>query len=87
MSRLAYIQLARVLSALKQKVKEDRRRGTIVRKRSHRDASIVIDICSKATGNTREAIHSRARIANRCAALGRNSLLLLVFSEQDEKIL
>lgn len=86
-TRLAYIQLARVLSTLKQKVKEDRRRGTIIGKRSHRDASIVIDIFSEVTGSTRDDVHSLFRIANRCAVLGRNSLLLLVFSEQDEKVL
>lgn len=87
MSRIASIQLAWVLRALKENVKEDRRRGVIAGERSQRDASIVIDIYSKVTGKTREAVHSLARIANRCAVLGRNSLLLFVLSDQAERIM
>lgn len=85
--RLASIQLARVLSRLKNKVKEERRRGVIDGKRCKRDASIVIDIYCKATGKPRAAVLSLAHLANRCSALGRDSLLAVMLTDHDAKIL
>ena len=84
-SRLAYLQLARVLRVLKEKVKEDRRRGAPFG--TQKDASKVIDIHSEATKKTKAAVQTTARIAHRCAALGRDSLLLLTLSDHDERVM
>src|SRR5207245_478156 len=43
-SRLAYIQLTRVLAGLRRKIHQDRRNGLLAGKRSQRDATIAIDI-------------------------------------------
>lgn len=85
--RLASIQLTRVLKGLKEKVKEDRRRGVIDGKRSKRDASIVIDIYCRATGKPRAQVLSLTRFANRCSVLGRDSLMAITFTDHDAKLM
>ncbi|KAK8912165.1 hypothetical protein VCV18_012749 [Metarhizium anisopliae] len=85
--RLASIQLTRVLKGLKEKVKEDRRRGLIDGQRSKRDASIVIDIYCRATGKPRALVLSNTRFANRCSALAKDSLLAIILTDHDAKLM
>ncbi|KFG87253.1 hypothetical protein MANI_027773 [Metarhizium anisopliae] len=85
--RLASIQLTRVLKGLKEKVKEDRRRGLIDGQRSKRDASIVIDIYCRATGKPRALVLSNTRFANRCSALAKDSLLAIILTDHDAKLI
>lgn len=81
--RLDYVQLARMLGVLKDKIKHDRAQGRVVGKRSRCDATVAIDLYLSATGRTdREEIRELTRLGNRWAILaGGYSLLLTTFTD------
>lgn len=83
--QLAYIQLAQVLASLKSKIKEDCRKGVILRANRQRDATAVIKLYMEATGITRkEDVHGIIRTCNRYAALGKKVPLLRLVLSDDE---
>ena len=88
-SRLAYIQLTRMLAALRKKIQDDRRHGLLVGKRSQRDVTIAIDIYLRATGKANRAEVSKfTSLGNRWTALaGRYPLLLVTFTDVAERIM
>ncbi|KAK0637174.1 hypothetical protein B0T17DRAFT_101614 [Bombardia bombarda] len=87
--RIAYVQLARMMTCLKEKIRDDRRHGLIVSKRSQRDATVAINLYLGATGRTdREEVRELTRLSNRWAALpGRYPLLLTTFTDVAERII
>jgi len=87
--RITYVQLRRMMNSLKQKVKDDRRQGLIVGKRSQRDATVAITLYLNATGRTnREEARELTRLSNRWSALaGRYPLLLTTFTDVAERIM
>jgi len=87
--RIAYVQLARMMTSLKEKVRMDRQQGLVVGKRSQRDATIAINLYLSATGRTdREEVRELTRLSNRWAALpGRYPLLLTTFTDVAERIM
>ena len=89
MSRLAYVQLTRMLAALRQKISDNRKHGLIVGKRSRRDATEAVDIYLKATGRAnRGDVCKLTCQANRWAAIaGRYPLLLITLTNEAEKIM
>lgn len=88
-SRLAYIQLTRMLAALGKKIQDDRRHGLIVGERSRRDATLAIDIYLRATGRTsRGEVYKPTSLGNRWTAIaGRYPLLLVTFTDVAERIM
>jgi hypothetical protein len=87
-SRLAYIQLTRMLAALRKKIQDDRRHGLLVGERSQRDATVAIDIYLRATGKAnRGEVSKFTSLGNRWTALaGRYPLLLVTFTNVAERI-
>ncbi|KAK4151488.1 hypothetical protein C8A00DRAFT_17097 [Chaetomidium leptoderma] len=88
-SRLAYIQLTRMLAALRKKIQDDRRHGRLVGERSQRDATVAIDIYLRATGRAnRGEVSKFTSLGNRWTALaGRSPLLLVTFTDAAERIM
>ncbi len=84
LSRLAYIQPARMLAALKEKIKYDHGRGLILGKRSQRDATVAINLYLSAAGRaSKEEIYKLTRPGKRWAAFtGRYPLLLITFTDE-----
>ena len=89
MSRLAHVQLTRMLAALRQKISDGRKQGLIIGKRSRRDATEAVDIYLNATGRANRGDVSKLTCqANRWAATaGRYPLLLVVLTDEVEKIM
>lgn len=88
MALLASAQFARTIDRLKGRIRTERRTGTTVRKRGHRDATVIIDIYMRATGVAKEQVHQLIRVANRCAALSKDvPLLLLVLTNDVAKVM
>ncbi len=86
---LAYIQLIRILAALRKKIQEDRRHGLILGKRSQRDATVAIDIYLRATGRaSRGEVYKLTCLGNRWTAIaGRYPHLLVTFTNVAERIM
>ena len=87
--RLAYIQLARMLAALRMKIQDDCRHGLLVGERSQRDATIAIDIYLRATGKAnRGEVSKPISLGKRWTALaGRCPLLLITSTDVVERIM
>jgi hypothetical protein len=87
--RLAYLQLTRMLAALRRKIECDRRHGLIVGERSQRDTTVAIDIYLRATGRAKRGeVHKLTSLGNRWAALaGRYPLLLVTYTDVAERIM
>lgn len=80
-SRLAYVQLTRIVAALNKVVKMGRRDGLVEGKSGQRNATVITNMF---LGNASEP----KRFANRWATLSSTSpLLLFVFTELAEKIM
>lgn len=87
MTSLASAQFARTLDRLKGRIRTERRSGTTVRKRGHRDATVIIDIYMRATGVAKEQVHQLIRVANRCTVLSKDvPVLLLVLTNEVAKV-
>lgn len=66
--RIAYVQLARMMTCLREKIRDGRRHGLLVSKRSQRDATVAINLYLGATGRTdREEVRELIRMSNRWA--------------------
>jgi hypothetical protein len=87
--RIAYVQLARMVTGLKEKIRDGRRHRLIVGKRSQQDATIAINLYLSATGRTdREEVRELTRLSNRWATLsGKYPLLLTTFTDVAERIM
>jgi hypothetical protein len=88
-SRLAYIQLTRMLAALRKKIQDERRHGLLVGERSQRDATIAIGIYLRATRTAnRGEVSKFTTLGKRWTALaGRYPLLLVTFTDVAERIM
>lgn len=88
-SRLAHIQLARMLAVLKKKVKNDRRHGLIDGIRGQGDATVAIHIYMCAAGVEREAVHGLTRLCNRWDTIlaEKSPLLLFTFTEVADRMM
>ncbi|KAI7912027.1 hypothetical protein M0657_010222 [Pyricularia oryzae] len=92
LSRLAQVQLVRVLEALEARVAMERQNGHLHRRSGYRNASIVLDIYMSAQemvpSISRRALIERKRVAKRWNELaGPWPLFLLVYSEEAEEII
>lgn len=92
LSRLAQVQLVRVLEALEARVAMERQNGHLHRRSGYRNASIVLDIYMSAQemvpSISRRALIERKRVAKRWNELaGPWPLFLLVYSEEAEEIM
>ena len=88
-SRLAYIQLTRVLAGLRRKIHYDRRNGLLAGKRGQRDATIAIDIYLHATERANRAeVYKLVSLSNRWTAFaGRYPLMLVTYTDIAERIM
>ena len=84
--RMARVQFTRVLSALRDKIRSERRRGFLANKPGERDITVAINIFIVASGAQRAKFQEYCRHAARCAILAKPSPLLFVtftdFAEQ-----
>ncbi|KAH8746115.1 hypothetical protein F5883DRAFT_438404, partial [Diaporthe sp. PMI_573] len=93
LSRLAYVQLVRVIRLLENRVALDRQAGRLHRRSGYRNASIALDIYLKAqetlsTSSSRRTLIERKRLAKRWSELaGPWPLFLLVYSDEAEEIM
>ncbi|KAL8295056.1 hypothetical protein RB601_003574 [Gaeumannomyces tritici] len=92
LSRLARVQLVRVLDILEARVAMERQGGHLHRRSGYRNASIVLDIYMSAQAEvfpfvSRRTLTERKRVAKRWSELaGPWPLFLLVYSEEAEEI-
>ncbi|KAH8742899.1 hypothetical protein F5883DRAFT_594913 [Diaporthe sp. PMI_573] len=93
LSRLAYVQLVRVIRLLENRVALDRQAGRLHRRSGYRNASIALDIYLKAqetlsTSSSRRTLIERKRLAKRWSELaGPWPLFLLDYSDEAEEII
>ncbi|KAM5357287.1 hypothetical protein ACJZ2D_016424 [Fusarium nematophilum] len=91
LSRLAYVQLHRLMKFLERRVALDRRAGRFHRRRGYQNASIVLDIYMSAQNHPSPS--RRSLIERKCLAKRWNDLagpwpiFVLVYSEEAEKIM